>query len=365
VNKRETLKIGINRITHIAAGQSVRLSAYQEYKQPSSDLDAAQAAPASEIRREAISPKWSVSDSSLASLSEDGTLTALKPGPFTIKGAWQNYEDEIAVQVVEDLPVGYLPQLSTRGTDCQPQAIALKLATDRTLQFYLSFGNDRCQDVKVKTIAPEEPFPWKFDFRGNTLELTESRGLIVTGNVHLDDGDVSFTVWSEGDGVYPVSLKNKTVLLTGDSMSEGIGWSMKKKVEAAGGRLIIQPWYSSTTVGWQAEGRMREYVERYNPDIIFLALGSNEIFTTDLETRAKSVRQITAEIGDRPAYWIGPPSWKPDKGIVRVIEENFRPGHFYNSNDLAVPRGKDGAHPTVEGYKSWTELIWNWYARIG
>ena len=82
-----------------------------------------------------------------------------------------------------------------------------------------------------------------------------------------------------------------------------------------------------------------------------------------MTTRAKAVRDITSEIGERPAYWIGPPSWKPDHGIVRTIEENFHSGHFYNSNDLRVPRGKDGAHPTIEGYATWADLIWNWYAR--
>ena len=97
--------------------------------------------------------------------------------------------------------------------------------------------------------------------------------------------------------------------------------------------------------------------------MVFIALGSNEIFTTDLPNRAAAVRSVTAELGDIPAYWIGPPSWKPDKGIVRAIEENFRPGYFYNSNDLVVPRRKDGAHPTVEGYVTWTELIWKWWAR--
>jgi lysophospholipase L1-like esterase len=99
------------------------------------------------------------------------------------------------------------------------------------------------------------------------------------------------------------------------------------------------------------------------PDIVFVALGSNEIFTGDMPARAEAVKEITAEIGDRPAYWIGPPSWKPDHGIVRTIEENFPSGRFYNSNDLRVPRRKDGAHPTNEGYATWTELIWNWYAR--
>lgn len=363
--RRDTLKIGIKRVTHVAVGQSIRLSAYQEYRQPPSGSDVAQAA-ATDTQIEAILPaSWTVSDSGLATINADGTLTALKPGEVTVGAAWNSYETKTTVVAVKDLGFSSLPALSTQGTNCQPQDVALDLSTDRTLKFALSFADNRCHGVVLETAAPTKPFPWKFEIPGGTLELTSARGLIVSGEARVAGGQISFTVWSDGTGAYPVSLANKTVLLTGDSMSEGIGWSMKKKVEDAGGRLIVQPWYSSTTTGWQAERRLTEYIEKYHPDIIFIALGSNEIFTTDLEARAKAVKAITAEIGNRPAYWIGPPSWKPDKGIVRVIEENFREGHFYNSNSLVVPRRKDGAHPTVEGYVTWTELIWDWYARKG
>ncbi|HKC65982.1 MAG TPA: SGNH/GDSL hydrolase family protein, partial [Pyrinomonadaceae bacterium] len=247
---------------------------------------------------------------------------------------------------------------------CIPQDIDLSLSPERALRFRLRFSDGSCKNLTVEAGAPDKPLPWTFDSHGAHLELKSSRGPIVTGALTLPSGgEISFTVWSEGNGAYPISLAGKTILLTGDSMSEGIGWTMREKVEAAGGRLIVQPWYSSTTVGWQSEGRMRQYIDEYKPDIVFVALGSNEIFTGDMEARARAVRDITAEIGDRPAYWIGPPSWKPDHGIVHTIEENFRPYCFYNSNDLRVPRRKDGAHPTPEGFATWTDLIWNWYAR--
>lgn len=362
--KHETIKIGIERITHIGVGKSARLSAYQLYRKTSGDPDAVYAASDGNLR-EPITPRWSISDNSVATIADDGTVTALSPGVVKVKAVWGNREVEKSIDIVQDLIVPSLPQLIAENTDCQPLSVALALAAERTLEFHLSFVDDRCRDVSVKTAAPAVPLPWKFDFHEGSLELTQAHGLIVKGNVRIGSGRVSFTAWSKGAGTYPISLINKTVLLTGDSMSEGIGWSMKKRVEEAGGRLIVEPWYSSTTVGWQAEGRMKQYVERYNPDIVFIALGANEIFARDLEARARAVREINAELGGRPAYWIGPPSWKPDRGIVRVIEENFRHGYFYNSNDLVVPRRKDGAHPTVEGYETWTELVWDWYAKVG
>jgi lysophospholipase L1-like esterase len=72
---------------------------------------------------------------------------------------------------------------------------------------------------------------------------------------------------------------------------------------------------------------------------------------------------MLSEIGEREAFWIGPPSWKSGSKLLPVIEENFQPGHFYNSDNLNVPRGSDGKHPTPQGYERWVDLIWTWYAR--
>jgi hypothetical protein len=214
--------------------------------------------------------------------------------------------------------------------------------------------------------APDQKLPWTLNYPQGTVELASAAGMQVTGEVRSNQrGKVPFSVWSDDEGVYPVSLQGKTFILIGDSMAEGLAWYLRSKVEAAGAKFYSEPWYSSTTIGWQADHRMANLVAKYNPDIIFLALGSNEVIVPNVGGRASAVKDITAEMGDRTAYWIGPPSWRPDLGIVRVIEANFRPGHFYNSNDLKVPRRKDGAHPTPEGFKTWADLVWDWYARTG
>lgn len=361
---KETTRIGIVPLTHVAVGKSAPLSAYREYRMASGDPDAAYASTVNDLPRELIQARWSVSDGALASVKEDGSLLALKPGSVKVKGAWETFETEATVRVLKNLPVAYLPQVTAAGTNCRPRSISLSMAEDRALSFRLGFDDAQCRPVVVEAKAPEGQFPWKMEFDGGALELTKAQGPIVSGAARLNAGGaIEFTAWADGEGVFPMSLANKTILLTGDSMSEGIGWSFRDKVEAAGGKLIVQPVYSSTTVKWQAEGLLSQYIAKYRPDIVFIALGSNEIFTSDMQTRGAAVRSITAELGDIPAYWIGPPSWKPDRGIVNTIEENFRPGYFYNSNSLVVPRRKDGAHPTVEGYVTWTELIWKWWAR--
>jgi hypothetical protein len=165
------------------------------------------------------------------------------------------------------------------------------------------------------------------------------------------------------EGASAVSLAGKSVLLVGDSMAEGLRPSLQQRVEAAGGRFFGEPWQSSTIIGWQGSGRLREMIERYRPDVVFISLGSNELEARKPEARAPLIKQMVAELGQRPAYWIGPPSWKEDRGLLRVIEENFQPGHFYNASNLQVPRQRDGKHPTSEGFAQWTQLIWAWYEK--
>lgn len=363
---REVLGIKIARnLTHIAVGQKAQLTAFQEYRLRAGESGAASAEAVRDIQREAVAVRWSVSDSSIASLGEDGTLTALRAGRVTIKGVRENQEASTTVDVLSELQPARLPQIAVSGAMCQPQSIELGLDDQRSLSFHLSFDAVGCSDVKLDVRAPDHPLPWEFNFNGWTLSLLSAHGPVISGAARMDGkGEISFTVWSDGVGAYPVSLAGKTVLLVGDSMAEGLRPSMQKRVEAVGGRFFAEPWQSSTIIGWEGTRRLKQMIERYQPDIIFISLGSNELEARRPEERAPLIKQMLAEIGARPAFWIGPPSWKQDKGLLGVIAENFQPGHFFNASNLQVPRQPDGKHPTLEGFEQWTEMIWNWYARM-
>jgi hypothetical protein len=365
--RREVLGIVLARNpTHMAVGQTVQLMAFEEYRLDSGERGVASAGPVRDFHLAPVAVRWSVSDSSLASLGADGRLAALEPGRVTIKGVRDNHEAAMTVEVIRNLEPALLPQVAVRGARCQPQVIELRLDADRALHFRLSFDEGDCQDVSVNERAPARRLPWEFNFNGGTLSINSARGQVVSGAARLDGkGEAAFTVWSEGAGAYPVSLAGKSVLLVGDSMAEGLRPSLQQRVEAAGGRFFGEPWQSSTIIGWEGSGRLKEMLERYQPDIVFISLGSNELEAHRPEGRAPLIKRMLEEIGRRPAYWIGPPSWKTDRGLLRVIEENFQPGHFYNASDLQVPRQRDGKHPTLEGFSQWTELIWTWYEKQG
>lgn len=359
---RDVLRMGIaHNLTHIAVGQKSHLTAFEEYREKP-DVDSASAASLRDFLRSPVEVNWSVSDEQIASVGEDGTITALKPGRVMLKSSREGRNAEASIEVVRALPNGPLPQVYARGARCTPQGVGLSLGVDRALSFNLSFDGD-CADVSVEASASDKPLPWEFSFQGGTLEVTNAQGPVVSGKVRMNTGgEINFTVWADGEEAFPLSLQNKTVLLVGDSMAEGVGPWLKKKVEATGGKFIDGHERSSTIVWWQGSGKLRELLAQHHPDIVFIALGSNEIFLQQPELRAPLIKQMVEEIGTRPGFWIGPPSWKPDSGLVHVIEENFQPGHFYNSNDLKVPRAHDGKHPTAQGYETWTGLVWNWYA---
>jgi hypothetical protein len=354
-------KLRIQPLTHVAVGQSAPLAAYEEIK-PAGIFGGAKEGP---ITRSPVTAKWTVSDPAVATVDDTGKLTALKAGKVTVKAAWEGTEANADVQVVTRLAAKYVPQISAKGSATVPTELALAFGKDRSLKLQAHFDN-AADDFTLDAKAPDQKLPWSFPYPKGTVEIKAAAGKQVTGTVKASDGGaIDFTVWSNDEGYYPISLQGKTFVIIGDSMAEGLAWFMREKIEKAGGKFFSDPYYSSTTVKWADEHRMTQMIQKYHPDIVWITLGSNEVIVPNVEGRASAVKQITEEIGDRPAYWIGPPSWKPDRGIVHVIEANFRPGYFYNSNDLKVPRNRDGAHPTRDGFHTWTELLWAWYAEVG
>lgn len=353
-------KLQMQPLTHVGVGKTATLAAYEEQK-PSGLFKSAE----QPVSREPITATWTVSDPAIASITPTGTLTGIKPGTVTIKGAWEGQEVSAPVQIAYNLSAPALPVITPEGAISKPKGMSLSLSKDGAVKFAASF-DDPADDVTVAETALDKKLPWSFAYPKGTVELTRATGRVVTGTVQkTGGGKVAFTLGNEGDGAFPLDLTGKTFILIGDSMAEGLAWTMRAKVEAAGGKFISEPTYSSTTILWEKERKMTDAVNRLNPDIIMIALGSNEVIVPNVESRASAVKQIDQEMGDRQGYWIGPPSWKPDKGIVGVIEHNFRPGRFYNSNDLKVPRRKDGAHPTPEGMKTWVDLVWAWYLQVG
>ncbi|MDE6692264.1 MAG: SGNH/GDSL hydrolase family protein [Muribaculaceae bacterium] len=153
----------------------------------------------------------------------------------------------------------------------------------------------------------------------------------------------------------------KTILIIGDSMLEGLSMRLGAYCKAGGDTLYSAIWYSSTSELYGESHLITDYIRKYHPDFIFLSLGGNELFVSDVaEKRDKHIKSILAEIGDIPYLWIGPPNWKEDTGINELIRKNNPEGCFFSSTGLELDRKRDGAHPTPESAAAWMDSIICW-----
>lgn len=153
----------------------------------------------------------------------------------------------------------------------------------------------------------------------------------------------------------------QTILLIGDSMLEGISPRLAAYCAKSGHKLYTVIWYSSTSERWGSSDRLRDYMKRIRPTFVVVCLGANELFVSNIEEkRDKFVKNIIADIGTTPYLWIGPPNWKPDTGINRLISRNTAPGSFFLSDGMTFSRKKDGAHPTKESAALWVDSVVRW-----
>ncbi len=159
----------------------------------------------------------------------------------------------------------------------------------------------------------------------------------------------------------PIDSTAKTILFIGDSMLEGLSPRLAAYAKHNGHKLYSVIWYSSTSAKWGNSDKLRSYIAKVNPDYVFVCLGANELFVSDIaKKREQFVKNIIADIGDIPYLWIGPPNWKPDTGINDLIAKHAGKGEFFLSNGMSFDRAKDGAHPTRKSAQAWLDSVVRW-----
>ena len=159
----------------------------------------------------------------------------------------------------------------------------------------------------------------------------------------------------------PLDTTAKSILFIGDSMLEGLGPRLAAYAAANGHKMVRVIWYSSTTKVWGSSRRLKGYISQFKPDYIFVCLGANELFVSDIRNkRHKYLTEILSQIGDIPYVWIGPPNWKPDTGINDMLKDYCDPGTFFYSGDGTYERQKDGAHPTAPSAAKWMDRVCKW-----
>ena len=154
----------------------------------------------------------------------------------------------------------------------------------------------------------------------------------------------------------------KTVVHMGDSMvGGGLCKALAPKFKAEGTRFIRDVWESASIMAFEQSDRVPMLMKRWNPDLVLITLGANDVFNDHPEYMAKHIEGIVKKVGKRDCIWIGPPLWKQDKGLVEVIRDHAAPCRFYDSQHLVLQRAGDGIHPTEKGGEVWADAFWPFF----
>lgn len=160
------------------------------------------------------------------------------------------------------------------------------------------------------------------------------------------------------------TVAGKVVLHTGDSMvggNAGLTKALETKFKAEGARFISDYQTSVSIMTFDHSPRLRNLLAQHKPDIVILTLGANDVFVPFPQALTANVEAIAKRIAPRECYWMGPPTWKPDTGIVAIVRDHSAPCRFFDSSSLHLQRAGDGIHPTDKGGAEWADKFWRFF----
>lgn len=156
----------------------------------------------------------------------------------------------------------------------------------------------------------------------------------------------------------------KVVLHTGDSTvggGHGLARALKGRFEAEGARYVSDTVNSASLLNLEAAEHLTASVAKHQPDLVLINLGTNEVFVPAPQALIGRIRAVVKAAGGCDCVWIGPPTWKGDKGIVEVLRDNVAPCRFFDSSHLDLERISDGIHPTDKGGEQWGAKFWGFF----
>ncbi len=163
----------------------------------------------------------------------------------------------------------------------------------------------------------------------------------------------------------PALPSETTVLHIGDSFAGALGLPLGRRLKGAGSKSVLHFKTASFIPNWAHSKELRLWLLRYQPDLVLITLGANEIEIVEPEQRAKPVRRLVQALEGRPCVWVGPPLWTDDTRLMDVIRDNVSPCRFLDSTRLVpdLERMSDGIHPTLEARERWADAVVDWLRR--
>jgi hypothetical protein len=146
------------------------------------------------------------------------------------------------------------------------------------------------------------------------------------------------------------------ILVIGDSMGEGLAYGLNSLKKQYPIQIKSLAKSSTTTHYWCSTHNFQTTIEKYKPNLILIALGTNEWNGVGSATKMRihKIHNKFQEIGIQ-SVWITPPVKKATQFNTMVLD--VYGDSAYDSSDLNVPRGSDKVHPTLKGYTTWAKDI--------
>jgi lysophospholipase L1-like esterase len=176
------------------------------------------------------------------------------------------------------------------------------------------------------------------------------------------------------------------LMLIGDSHAEGLNPHLKA---LATDQKV--PYLSGAKRGtridqWATSQWLTDNLAAFQPTLVLVVLGTNDAYAGPdvwgkeqsayeaLLHQLKTFSNVHAN-GEDPSeplfalgaevVWVGPPVL-PDPYNGMAIDRAFldqlalSAPHYFHSEELSIPKGPDGLHPTASGYAGWAGALWQW-----
>lgn len=165
-------------------------------------------------------------------------------------------------------------------------------------------------------------------------------------------------------------------------MAQGLDPHMKALAKEAG-----IPYFAAAVPGtridqWATSQKLAQYLADFQPTLILVVLGTNDAYMMGdvwtlqqphlvaLLDKLRTFSNVNVNDADGPHYatgadivWVGPPTL-PQSHMGMSLHQQFLEAlaeavpHYFSSEELSIPRGPDGLHPTASGFAGWAGRIW-------
>jgi len=171
---------------------------------------------------------------------------------------------------------------------------------------------------------------------------------------------ISFAPPVVPDSVLSDSTQHR-ILLIGDSEAGGMKNVLNDYCRSNGHKLVATvEWYSATSMNFARGDTISKIISKYKPTYIFVLFGLNEVLARDFANRRALARMFLKRIRHIPYAWIGPTNWGQDFVVTDAFQVAADSAAFFSSKSMVLPKGEDGRHPSLQGYRIWMSYIANW-----